>query len=115
MCGHGVSRGDIFRLQAVDFTRHIEQHGIGFRGVEIVIHRFNKARFEGVAAGRLYRFVGTAQRGIQTLQRRTRLLEVFFAVVQLATIVAGHQEIANGLRIVVLQHVAYGKEIAQRF
>jgi hypothetical protein len=50
---HGVGRGGIFGFQAVNFTRHIEQHGIGFRGVEIVVHRFDKARFEGFAAGRL--------------------------------------------------------------
>ena len=74
MRGHRVGRGGIFAFQAVNLTRHIEQHGIGFRSIKIVIHRFDKARLKRLAAGRLCGFVGSAQRGIQTLQRGARLL-----------------------------------------
>ncbi len=112
---HGVRRGRVLGFQTVHFASHIEQHRVGFRGVEVIVHRLDKACFEGFAARRIDGFVGTAQRSIQTLQRRTRLLEVLFAIVQLAAIVAGHQEVANGLGIVILQHVADGKEVAQRF
>lgn len=46
---HGVRRGRVLGFQAVYFTRHIEQHRIGFRGVEVVVHRLDKACFEGFA------------------------------------------------------------------
>ena len=71
---HRVGRGGVFGFQAVNLTGHIEQHRISFRGVEIVIHRFDKARFKRLAAGRLCGFIGSAQRRIQTLQRGARLL-----------------------------------------
>ncbi|MNI62497.1 hypothetical protein D3C73_1178230 [compost metagenome] len=113
MRGHSVSRRHIFTLQTVDLTRHIKQHRVGFRRIEIIVHCFNETRFKGITTGWRHGFVSTAQRGVQTLQCRTCLLQVLFAVVQLATIVAGHQEVANGFGVVVFQHVAHGKEVAQ--
>ena len=70
---HRVGRGGIFGFQAVNLTRHIKQHGISLRSIKIVVHRFNEARFKRFAAGRRCGFIGSAQRGIQTLQRGTRL------------------------------------------
>ena len=112
---HCIRRCHIFCFQTVYFTRHIKQHGIGFRGVEIVVHRFNKARFKRFATGRRNGFICAAQRSVETLQRRTRLLQVLFAIVQLAAIVARHQEVTHGFRVVVFQHIAHGKEVTQRF
>ena len=77
------------------------------------LHRFAETRFKRFATRRLNATVSTTQCGVQTLKRGTRLFQVFFAVVQLAAIVAGHQEVANGFGIVIFQHVTHGEEIAK--
>ncbi|VTP64768.1 Uncharacterised protein [Leclercia adecarboxylata] len=89
MGGQGVSGMRIFPFQAVDFTGHIKQRRVCFRGVEVVVHRLDKTGFERLATGCRYGGIGPAQRSVQTLQGGTCLLQILFAVVQLATIVAG--------------------------
>ena len=48
MCGHGVSRGDIFRLQAVDF-RTISNSKYGFRVLKSSSIASIKARAEAAS------------------------------------------------------------------
>lgn len=103
---------DVFGLLAVDLAHQVEQGGVGFRGVEVVVHGLLEAGHLLVTTG------GGGQRqipqgGVHALQGGAGLLEVVFRVVELAAVVAGHQEVAHGLRIVVSQHVTDGEEVAE--
>ncbi|MNP50076.1 hypothetical protein D3C76_1443130 [compost metagenome] len=51
MGGQRVSGMRIFTFQAVHFTSHIKQRRVGFRGVEVVVHCFDKTGFERLATG----------------------------------------------------------------
>ncbi|MNT27336.1 hypothetical protein D3C72_1629630 [compost metagenome] len=59
--------------------------------------------------------ISATQRSVQAFQSGTGLLQILFAVVQLAAIVAGHQEVTHGFSVVVTQYVANSEEVIQGF
>lgn len=103
---------DVFGLLAVDLAHQVEQGGVGFRGVEVVVHGIDKAGHLLVATGGGgHRQI--AQGGVHPLQGGTGLLQVIFRVVELAAVVAGHQEVTDGFGVKMGQDVADGEEVAK--
>ncbi|RMW03599.1 hypothetical protein ALP03_05868 [Pseudomonas amygdali pv. tabaci] len=104
--------GDTGFTQAVDLTDHFEQYRTRFRRAEIIIHRRAETLDERLPTRRL----GNRQpleRVIEAFQRRLRLTQAVFGVVDRAAVVAGYQQVTHHFRMVFLQHVADGEEVVQ--
>uniref|UniRef100_A0A193SBV0 Uncharacterized protein n=1 Tax=biofilter metagenome TaxID=1070537 RepID=A0A193SBV0_9ZZZZ len=98
--------------QAVDLTDHFEQHGAGFRRVEVVVHRCAETFDEGLAPG--WRRLRQATQGmVETLQGALGFLEAVFRVVDGAAVMAGDQQVAHHFGVILIQHLADGEEVAQ--
>ena len=107
--------GQLGRAGLVDLARQLEQHGHGLGGAEVLVHRGLEARGVGVAPvdGSHVGGSNQAQRRVQALQGLARVVQVGVAVVQRAAVVGAHHEEAQRLRVVALEHVADGEEVAQ--
>jgi hypothetical protein len=102
-------------LAAVDPVGELEQHGNGLRRAEVVVHRLLEAprvRLAPVDLGFLVAAI--FQRGVQPAERVLRVVEVGIGVVERAAVVRAQYEEAHDLRVVFLEDVAHGKEIAKR-
>ncbi len=103
-------------LRAIQRPGQFVQHRQRLGRVEVVAHRGMKT-FCIVVVGHRQHGCNrlTAQRGVEALQRLPRTAQRLFAVVDRAAVVAGQQQIANHLGLMLLQQLPDGEEIAERF
>ncbi len=103
-------------MGAIDFAGEVEQHRNRFRRIEVVVHRGAEPGSRSILplhAG--FSHVHPAQCGIKTRQRLLRVVQMRIGIIERAAVVRAQDEETQYLRIVFLQHLAYGEEVAQRF
>ena len=104
------------RLAAVDLAGQVKQHGDGIGRTKVLVHRRLEARGKRVVpVNGQFCWRDQTERGVQALERGARVVQMHIAVVQRAAVVAAHDKKAHRLGVVLLEHVADGEEVAQRF